>query len=231
MAKDSGNLHENHRDRLKNKFLSGGADVLEDHEFIELLLFYALPRQNTNEIAHRLINEFGTLGEIFDADIENLMKIDGISKHTATMFKLMSVCVNKYVNDKNNIANAMLTPKNINTYIKNLFYGHTNEIAYAILLDKECIVKKVRKLSEGTVNAAPMYPREVVKLAVNERYPYMILAHNHPNGNAMPSQSDLQITKTIELALSFVEVRLVDHVIVSGEKVISLARQFNVLEK
>ncbi|MBO5060395.1 MAG: RadC family protein [Clostridia bacterium] len=236
MSKDNKNLHENHRERLKEKFLKlleeGMAeDGLEDHEFIELLLFYAIPRKNTNEIAHRLINEFGSLGNILEADTENLIEIEGISHHTATMLKLMASCAKRYINDVNDIKNARLTPLNINTYIKNLFYGHTKEIAYAVLMDSDCIVRKIKRLSTGTVNAAPLYPREVVKLAVNERYPYMILAHNHPNGNAMPSGSDLKITKTIELALNFVEVRLVDHVIVSGEQVISLARNFKFFDR
>ena len=231
MAEEHNTLHEKHRERLKEKFLEFGLDGLEDHELVELLLFYAVPRQNTNEIAHRLINEYGRLSDILEADTENLMKIKGISKHSAVLFKLILASVNKYMNEQNDIANAMLTPQNIDKYIKNLFYGHTNEVAYALLLDKECVVKKVKKLSTGTVNAAPIYPREVVKLAVNERYPYILLAHNHPNGNAMPSQNDLKITKTIELALNFVEVRLVDHVIVSGEKVISLAKNYKILEK
>lgn len=231
MAEEHNTLHEKHRERLKEKFLEFGLDGLEDHELVELLLFYAVPRQNTNEIAHRLINEYGRISDILEADTENLMKIKGISKHSAVLFKLILASVNKYMNEQNDIANAMLTPQNIDKYIKNLFYGHTNEVAYALLLDKECVVKKVKKLSTGTVNAAPIYPREVVKLAVNERYPYILLAHNHPNGNAMPSQNDLKITKTIELALNFVEVRLVDHVIVSGEKVISLAKNYKILEK
>ncbi len=233
---DSNNLHENHRERLKEKFLNlleeGMAeDGLEDHEFVELLLFYAIPRRNTNETAHKLINEFGSFGNILEADIENLTAIDGVSRHTATMLKLMASCAKRYINDVNDIKNARLTPININTYIKNLFYGHTKEIAYAVLMDRDCIVRKIKRISTGTVNAAPLYPREIVKLAVNERYPYMILAHNHPNGNAMPSDSDIKITKTIEMALNFVEVRLVDHVIVSGEQVVSLARNFKVFEK
>lgn len=231
MAQVSDTLHEKHRERLKEKFLEFGLDGIEDHELVELLLFYAVPRQNTNEIAHRLINEYGRLSDILEADTENIINIKGISKHSATLFKLILACVNKYMNEQNDIVNAMLTPKNIDKYIKNLFYGHTNEVAYALLLDKDCVVKKIKKMSSGTVNAAPLYPRDVVKLAVNEKYPYMILAHNHPNGNAMPSQNDFKITKTIELALNFVEVRLVDHVIVSGEKVISLARHFNFFEK
>ena len=231
MAGEHNTLHEKHRERLKEKFLEFGLDGLEDHELVELLLFYAVPRQNTNEIAHRLINEYGRISDILEADTENLMKIKGISKHSAVLFKLILASVNKYMNEQNDIVNAMLTPQNIDKYIKNLFYGHTNEVAYALLLDKDCVVKKVKKLSTGTVNAAPIYPREVIKLAVNERYPYILLAHNHPNGNAMPSQNDLKITKTIELALNFIEVRLVDHVIVSGEKVISLAKNYKILEK
>ena len=231
MTEEHNTLHEKHRERLKEKFLEFGLDGLEDHELIELLLFYAVPRQNTNEIAHRLINEYGRLSDILEADIENLTEIKGISKHSAVLFKLILASINKYMNEQNDIVNAMLTPKNINKYIKNLFYGHTNEVAYMLLMDKDCVVKKVKKLSSGTVNAAPLYPREVVKIAVNERYPYIILAHNHPNGNAMPSQNDFKITKTIELALNFVEVRLVDHVIVSGETVISLAKNFNFFEK
>lgn len=231
MADEHNTLHAKHRERLKEKFLEYGLDGLEDHELVELLLFYAIPRQNTNEIAHRLINEYGRLSDILEADTENLMRIKGISKHSALLFKLILASLNKYMNEQNDIVNAMLTPKNIDKYIKNLFYGHTNEVAYALLMDKDCVVKKVKKLSQGTVNAAPLYPREVVRLAVNERYPYMLLAHNHPNGSAMPSQNDFKITKTIELALNFVDVRLVDHVIVSGDEVISLAKNYNYFEK
>ncbi len=228
---DHNTLHEKHRQRLKEKFIEFGGDCLEDHELVELLLFYSIPRQNTNELAHKLINEYGRLSDILEADIERLTEFNGISTHSAVLFKLILASVNKYMNEQNDIVNAMLTPKNIDNYIKNLFYGHTNETAYALLLDKDCIVKKVKKIATGTINAAPLYPREVVKLAVNERYPYMILAHNHPNGNEIPSQNDFNITKTIELALNFVDVRLVDHVIVSGDKVTSMARQFDFFEK
>ena len=228
---EHGSLHEKHRERLKAKFLEYGIDGLESHELVELLLFYAIPRQNTNELAHRLINEYGRLSDILEADFDNLASINGISNHSATLFKLVLACINKYMKEQNDVANAMLTPQNIDKYIKNLFYGHTSEVAYALLLDGDCVVRKVKKLSTGTVNSAPLYPREVVKLAVNEKYPYLMLAHNHPNGNTMPSPDDLKITKTIEIALEFVDVRLIDHIIVSGDRVISIAENYNVLEK
>lgn len=208
-----------------------GLDALEDHEFLELILFYAIPMKNTNEMAHDLINEFGSFKDILEADIENLEQIEGLSEHSALLFKIILASANKYINSVNNIANARLTPENINIYVKNLFYGHTNEVAYVLLLDKDCVVRKVKKMSQGTVNATPLYPREVVKLAVNERYPYMIIAHNHPGGSPIPSKEDLYITKTIELALNFVDVRLVDHIIVAGERVVSIAKHFHILEK
>lgn len=232
MPEENKNLHAGHRKRLKEKFLKALAegtaeDFLNDHEFVELLLFFSIPRSNTNEIAHRLINEFGSIGAIFDAEIDSLLEIEEFGPQSALLFKVVAAAAKRYINDVNDIKNARLTPLNINEYIKNLFYGHTNEIAYVLFLDSECVVRKIKRLSSGTVNATPLYPRDIVKMVVNERYPYIILAHNHPNGNAMPSASDIEMTKTIEMALSFIEVRLVDHVIVSGEKVTSLARNFN----
>lgn len=225
------NIHKDHRQRLRNKFIlaleDGNVDeVLQDHELLEILLYTAIPRKNTNDIAHFLMDEFGSIGEIIDADKDQLAKVFGMGENAAVLVKLVSTLAKRYINDVNDIKNTKLTPLNIGSYIKNLFYGHTNEIAYLLFLDKNCVVRKIKRLASGTVNATPIYPREVVKLVVNERYPYVILAHNHPNSNSMPSAADIEITKIIDKALSFVEVRLVDHVIVSNDKVTSLARHF-----
>lgn len=226
------NIHKDHRQRLRDKFnlaIEEGnvENVLEDHELLELLLFIAIPRKNTNEIAHKLMDEFGSIGGVVDADTEVLQKIDGIGEQAATAIKLISTLAKRYINDVNDIKNMRLTPLNINSYIKNLFYGHTDEIAYLLFLDKNCVVKKIKRLTSGTVNRTAIYTREVVKIVVNERYPYVILSHNHPNSSSMPSKEDIAITKIIDKALSFVDVRLVDHVIVTNEKVTSLARDFN----
>lgn len=226
------NIHKDHRQRLREKFIlaidEGNVDnVLEDHELLELLLFTAIPRKNTNDIAHFLMDEFGSIGGVIDADIDQLEKFKGMGKNAAVVVKLVSTLAKRYINDVNDIKNTRLTPLNINSYIKNLFYGHTDEIAYLLFLDKDCVVKKIRRLSSGNINSTPIYTREVVKLVVNERYPYVILAHNHPNSSSMPSPADIETTKLIDKALSFVEVRLVDHVIVAKDKVTSLARNFN----
>ena len=225
------NIHKNHRQRMREKFVlaleEGNVDnVFQDHELLELLLYTAIPRKNTNDIAHYLMDEFGSIGGVVDADKEQLEKVFGMGENAAVLVKLVSTLAKRYINDVNDIKNTRLTPLNIGSYIKNLFYGHTNEIAYLLFLDKDCVVRKIKRLASGTVNATPIYPREVVKLAVNERYPYVILAHNHPNSNSMPSAADMEMTKIIDKALSFVEVRLVDHVIVANDKVTSLAKNF-----
>ena len=225
------NLHKYHRSRLKKKFLNYGLDALEEHEFLELILFYAIPQKDTNELAHRILNEYGSFKDILEADTENLARIDGLSEHSAMLFKVLMAATHKYINSVNDIMEARLTPENIHIYIKNLFYGKTDETAYVLLLDKNCVVRKIRKMSEGTVNSTTLYTRDVVKVAVNEKYPYLMLAHNHPGGNPIPSKADLYLTKAIELALNFVDVRLVDHVIVAGERVISLQKNFQILEK
>lgn len=225
------NIHKDHRQRMREKFIlaleEGNVDnVFQDHELLEILLYTAIPRKNTNDIAHYLMDEFGSIGGIVDAEKEQLEKVFGMGENAAVLVKLVSTLAKRYINDVNDIKNTRLTPINISSYIKNLFYGHTNEIAYLLFLDKDCVVRKIKRLASGTVNATPIYPREVVKLAVNERYPYVILAHNHPNSNSMPSAADMEMTKIIDKALSFVEVRLVDHVIVANDKVTSLAKNF-----
>lgn len=231
MDKKKENVHRGHRQRMREKFLQSGLEGFAEHELIEMMLYYAVPIKNTNELAHRLKNEFGGIVNILDADESHLRSIEGVGDGTVTMIKFIRSCVEKYINEKDNISNVRLTPANINTYIKNLFFGHTREMLYAVLLDRDCIVKKVKKISVGTVNATPLYPREIVQFAVNEKYPYLLIAHNHPNGDPTPSAADLKITKTVELALSFIEVRLVDHVIVAGEKVVSIAKNFDIFEE
>lgn len=229
MPSKNENVHLGHRMRMREKLLNGNPESFAEHELIEILLYYSIPRKNTNELAHRLQDEFGGISNILNADEDHLRSVDGIGDATVAMVKFIRECVFKYINEANSISNVQLTPANIGTYIKNLFFGQTREMLYAILLDKDCIVKKVKKISVGTVNSTPLYPREIVQFAVNEKYPYLVLAHNHPNGNPKPSQTDIEITKTVEMALSFIEVRLVDHVIVSGEKVTSIAKQIGIL--
>lgn len=228
--KEDKNLHTGHRQRLKNKFLTYGYEVLSEHEFLELLLFYSVPCKNTNDLAHKLLEEFGSFSQLIETDYETLRKLDikDMKDNSACLFKLILACASMYIKQKNDISKTQITPQNIGVFAKNLFYGHSEEVSYALLLDKDCYVKKIKQISKGTMNATPMYPREVVKFAVSYEEPYVVVMHNHPNGTAKPSDNDIEVTKTLINALNYVDVRLVDHVIVAGEHVVSMAREYNI---
>lgn len=221
------NVHKGHRDRLKNKFLTYGENVLSEHEFLELLLFFSVPQKDTNELAHKLINEFGSFSQLVEADYEVLRNVDGVKDHTACLLKVALSCATKYISQKNDISKTRITPDNIGTFAQNLFLGHNEEASYALLLDKDCYIKKVKRISTGTMSYTPMYPREVVKFALSQNEPYLIMMHNHPNGTPQPSEEDIETTKTLINALSYVDVRLVDHVIVAGSQIVSLAKDYN----
>lgn len=226
MDKNNENIHKDHRKRLKKKFLTYGHEVLSEHEFLELLLFFSVPYKNTNELAHELLIEFGSLSGVLEAEYETLRNTDikDMKDNSACLMKALMSCVHRYNAQKNDITKTKITPQNISIFAKNLFYGKNDEVSYALLLDKECYVKKVKMLSKGTINTTAIYPREVLKLAVSHEEPYMMIMHNHPHGTPEPSAQDIEVTKSLINALSYAQVRLIDHVIVAGDEVVSMAK-------
>ncbi len=225
------NPHKNHRKRLKAKFMDYGDEALAEHEFVELMLCYGIPQGNVNGLAHELYNDYRSFANILEASNESLLAHKGISEHTLSLIKFILAASRKYVNDKNNIDKKRLTPFNIELYIKNLFYGHVNEIAYVMLLDDDLAVQKIKKLSTGTETRAAIEIRDIIRFAVNEHYPYVLLAHNHPNGSKVPSMADVETTKNVREALNFINVNLVDHLIVAGDSVTSILKYIEIQEK
>lgn len=219
---EAANVHIGHRERLKNKFLQSNGEGLEQHEALEVLLYYALPRKNTNQIAHELLQKFGSLSGVFEADLSDLITVKGIKKHTATLIKLQTALYRMYMQDKYEIKNLKLTPSNAGDYIINLFYGLKFERFIAIMLDSEFRVISWAKISDGTNNSSPVYPREVIKRTLETNASNVILAHNHPNGPLIPSAADIKVTKIVDKALSFINVRLIDHIIVADNKYLSI---------
>lgn len=226
------NPHKGHRERMRKKFLEHGIDSFEQHEILELLLYYSYTQKNTNIIAHNLLKKFGSLSAVFDADYKSLMEVEDVGETTATLLKLQSAMCRIYMEDKfKDVKNEQMTPANAGSYVKTLFYGYTTEVFYLLSLDAECRLISADIISKGTVNSAPVYPREVVKKALETGAAFAILAHNHPNGALFPSDSDIKITKMIEDALSYVKVRLIDHLIVAENRYISLAKEYHVFDK
>jgi DNA repair protein RadC len=217
------NVHKDHRKRLRQRYLAEGLDHFQEHEALELALFYVFPQGDTNALAHRLIDTFGSLSAVFDADPEALQQVQGIGDKAAVFLNMMSSMLRQYMKDKNNIINAKLTPNNTVQYIRSLFWGRTCEEFYVICLDASNRVINTKMICRGTVTQAPVNIRTILQAVLNNNAVSVILAHNHPGGLSMPSKEDREVTKTLQYLLSFVEVKVLDHIIISEADYISFA--------
>lgn len=222
-SEDAAGVHSGHRQRLKDQFLTHGMDPIHDVNVLELVLFYAIPRQDTNPIAHRLLNTFGSLAAVFDATPEELMERGGLSKNAATLIKLIPAAARRQQLSRSSCHQLLDSTQKCGDYLVPFFFGATQEEVYLLGLDAKCKVLGCVKLSTGNVNSAGLSIRKVVECALNMKASSVVLAHNHTSGIAIPSQEDIRTTQSISHALDLVGVYLADHVVVADEDYVSMA--------
>ena len=215
-------VHDGHRQRKKEQFLRRGLEGFADHEVLELLLYYAIPRRDTNELAHRLIDRFGTLRGVFDAAPEELRQVDGMGESAALFLQLLpAVGRRALLNEKKEtILNSVET---VGTFFTRLLAGERREVLYQVCLDAKGKLLSDHRLASGTVSMAPVSVREVVENALRCDASRVVLGHNHPSGVALPSEEDRQITLQIQQALATMSIALVDHIIVADGDFVSMA--------
>lgn len=185
--KQTAPLHGGHRARLKARFVREGLDAFEDHNALELLLFYAIPQRDTNELAHRLIDEFGSLSGVFDASVEALMHVPGVGENTAVLIRLMSSLFAKYEQDKVKSGSLVLnTAKVAGEYFVSQFIGKTTEQLLAVCMTHKCRVVNTVVISEGTPDSTRINLRKIAEAAIQNGASDILLAHNHPAGVAAP---------------------------------------------
>ncbi|MDD2234762.1 MAG: DNA repair protein RadC [Desulfitobacteriaceae bacterium] len=218
-------MHEGHRSRLKNRFLEEGLDGFEDHQTLELLLFYAIPRKDLNELAHSLINKYGSLAGVLEADPKDLAKTPGLGLNSAILLALIPSLTRIYLKDRWGTRPTLDGTIKAGKYILTLFAGRTYEVFYVICLDAQHQVIYPALVHEGTIDQAPVYPRLIVETALRHKAHSVILAHNHPGGNPTPSPQDIDVTKRIQSALEQISVTVLDHIIAIGEKYVSCAER------
>lgn len=215
-------LHDGHRNRLKNRFLNEGLTNFEDHNVLELLLFYSIPRSDTNEIAHELLNKFGSLHGVFEAGMEDLMSVNGISRHSAVLIKMIPELFVVYGRDKVRDIQKINSSDDAKQFFIPRFYGKVREEVQLVLLDDKMNIIKWVKIYEGSVNSANVPIRKIVEIAIENRATNVIIAHNHPTGLILLSKDDLRATAKVREALALVDIKLLDHVIVSDNEAASL---------
>lgn len=217
------NLHKNHRSRLRETFRKAGVDGMPDHNILELLLFYSIPRKDTNELAHKLIAEFGSLSRVFDATYEQLLDVEGVGESSALLISLIPGICRRYIERKTKGKINLSDPKDAQNYLKDKFYGCKTEIFYLLCLDSSGNLINCCKLGEGTSGTVLVDKRNVMQTAFRNDADKVILAHNHPKGIAVPSRDDLELTNEFSTLLTSVGIKVVDHIIVADNDTISLA--------
>jgi len=218
-------MHEGHRQRVKSRYLSEGLDSFEDHEVLEMLLFYCIPMKDTNELAHKMIHEFGSLAGLFEADPRDVSKRCKVSENTAILLSLIPPLARRYLRGKWGDKPLLNTSTKAGEYAVSLFAGRTYEAFFVICLDTQNRVNYSALVHEGTLNEVSVYPRLIVELVLRHQANSVILAHNHPGGTLNPSIEDINLTKTIIAALKPISVNVLDHIIVAGERFVSLKQR------
>lgn len=228
MAKSAseGHLHTGHRKRLRMRFLKEGLDGFEDHQVLELLLFQAVPRLDTNPIAHRLMKRFGSLSAVLEADPKDLASVEGVGENAAVFLSMIPQVTRRYFYDRVRHSRMPLnTSEAAAEYLVPLMAGRSEEVFYVICLDSQLRALYPALISEGTVKDALVHPRKVAEAAVRHKAASVILAHNHPAGSVKPSSHDHKLTRSLVQALGGINVQVVDHVIVAGELIYSFSRE------
>ena len=223
---DTRALHNGHRDRLRARFLSEGLDAFDDHQVLELVLFYAIPRVDTNPIAHRLMNRYGSLAAVLEADPRDIQSVEGVGEQAAVFIALLPQLTRRYLADRARHGRPCFrSAEAVAEYLIPLMAGRSEEVFFVLCLDAQLRLLFPALINEGTVKEAFVHPRLVVEAVIRYRAAAVILAHNHPSGTAAPSAEDRRLTQDLVEALGAIGVSVMDHVIVAGEVAFSFARE------
>ena len=216
-------VHDGHRDRLRARFLEYGLDNFNDLNALELLLFYAIPRRDTNEIAHALLECFGSLEGVFYASERELLQVPGIGTNAAALIRLVPQLMKKSALSRPDRREVIMNSSDAGRYFVPRFMYEQDEVVYLLCLDGQKRVIKCAEMGRGVVNCVETSIRLIVETALKYKSSSVILAHNHPDGLALPSSEDDMVTKQVSTALALVGVSLEDHIIVAGDDFVSFA--------
>ena len=215
--------HDGHRQRMKERLLRDGLDSFQEHEVMEMLLYYALPYRDTNGLGHMLIDHFGSLSNVLDADVADLVKVPGVTPHTATLLTLCGQTAHRYIKQRYRTGNQLYTTKELGEYVLPWFVGKKTESVLLISMDNRRKVINATRIFEGSVNSAQFNFRIALQQALQDNASCVIMAHNHPNGFALPSAADVATTRRFAQVLALVGIRLLDHLIVAEDDFVSMA--------
>lgn len=208
-------MHGGHRDRLRERYALGGLEALSDHEVLELLLTYSIPRKDVNPLAHQLMSRFGSLSAVMEADIDDLNGISGIGERSGMLLHMVPDLARRYLLDRLTPRPLLTTTEKAGEYASALYIGIKTEMLYLLCLDARCSLRRAVKLAEGSAASVTLDMQKLVGEALRIGTQNAILLHNHPAGSLRPSKEDIELTSQVLKALAMVNIVLLDHIIVS----------------
>ncbi len=207
-------MSEGHRQRVTQRFLSEGLEGFEDHEILEYILFYVLPRIDTRPVARRLLDAFGSLSGVLEASAFDLKQVEGIGERTAVYLSVFPEMLRAYQRSRMGSRPSIKTVKDACGFARSLLLGKAYEQFYVVWLDTQNRVIHFERLSEGGSSESPVYLNKLAAGALRHKAVKGIVAHNHPGGDPAPSKADISVTIDIAKALGTLGIELLDHIIV-----------------
>jgi DNA repair protein RadC len=225
MTDDEPHYH-GHRQRLRERFLKTGLAGFADYEVVELLLTLAIPRSDVKQPAKALIAQFGNLRGILDASVEDLRAVPGIGNVSAVALQIIKAAATLYLQQSGEGRDSLADPTRLAEFWRLRIGALHNEVFEVAYLDSgyRLLRDGVDRLEEGTIDRAAVYPRRVIEAALKRGAAAVVLAHNHPNANLAPSEHDKVLTRAIVLAAETVNLKVVDHLIVSAQGTFSFRK-------
>lgn len=215
--------HAGHRRRMRERFMSQGLEGFAPHEVLELILFYAIPQRNVNELAHRLMAHFGTLHGVLEAPVEELVKVEGIGEYAATLISLFLQVATQVEQSRAGERETLGSRSAAKEHCKRLLTGFREEHFYMVCLNGQMQVICDAFITRGSLSEVPTYPRLVVNTALRHNAHTVVLCHNHPGGSLEPSEQDVEMTIMLKNILAAVEVMVADHIIVADGQTLSMS--------
>ncbi len=216
------NPHKEHRQRMRREFIKRHLESFQDHQKLELLLFYSIPVKDTNELAHTILNKYGSLSAVFDAPYLDLLATEGVGENTATLIKLVQEFAGAYLDDKTADGTILSSTEAIANFVRYKFLEKQTEEMLILCLDCKKKLIHSEYMAKGTVNAAAINKRIAAEIALLHHASSVVLVHNHPQGFALPSNDDVVTTKEIVSALKILGIKVEDSLVVSPEDVVSI---------
>ena len=203
-----------HRQRLKEKFQQCSIGAFSDAEVLELLLILGTPRKDCKEQARALLHHFGSLPNVLEASSSDIQKIKGVGPNNSFAIRFLHAVARRYLKQRLQKKQYLHSSRQVSEYLIHSMRDLQHEVMTVIFLDSSHAIVDSKVVARGTVASNTIYPRELVKLALEFNASAMVVAHNHPSGNLEPSMQDHQLTRTLYLACSFMNIRLLDHLII-----------------